>query len=93
MRIFRLLPDLRVLVVGVVRSLPPLLSLTLLVTVVLFIYGMVGWLLFADELPEDWGTIGSAMLTLFVMLTLEDFPRYMEAGMDVHRWSWVYFVT
>ena len=92
-RIFRVLPDLRILVVGVVRSLPPLFSMTLLVTVVLFIYGMIGWLLFADELSSEWGTIGSAMLTLFVMLTLEDFPKYMYAGMDVHPWSWVYFVT
>jgi voltage-gated sodium channel len=92
-RIFRVLPDLRVLVIGVVRSLPPLFSMTLLVTVILFVYGMVGWLLFGDELPDDWGTIGAAMLTLFVMLTLEDFPAYMEAGMDVHPWSWVYFVT
>jgi voltage-gated sodium channel len=33
------------------------------------------------------------MLTLFVMLTLEDFPIYMDAGMEVHPWSWVYFVT
>jgi voltage-gated sodium channel len=92
-RIFRVLPDLRILVVGVVRSLPPLLSMTLLVTVVLFLYGMIGWLLFSDELPENWGTIGAAMLTLFVMLTLENFPIYMEDGMDVHPWSWVYFVS
>lgn len=92
-RIFRVLPDLRILVIGVVRSLPPLFSMTLLVTVILFIYGMVGWLLFADELPHNWGTIGTAMLTLFVMLTLENFPAYMEAGMDVHPWSWLYFVT
>jgi voltage-gated sodium channel len=92
-RIFRVLPDLRILVTGVVRSLPPLFSMTLLVTVILFIYGMVGWLLFGEELPEDWGNIGAAMLTLFIMLTLEDFPRYMEAGMEVHPWSWVYFVT
>ena len=33
------------------------------------------------------------MLTLFVMLTLENFPIYMEQGMDVYPWSWVYFVT
>lgn len=92
-RIFRVLPDLRILVVGVARSLPPLFSMTLLVTVVLFLYGMVGWLLFADDLPDDWGTIGAAMLTLFIMLTLENFPAYLEAGMDVHRWSWIYFVT
>jgi voltage-gated sodium channel len=92
-RIFRVLPDLRILVIGVVRSLPPLFSMTLLVTVILFIYGMLGWLLFGEQLPQQWGTIGTAMLTLFVMLTLEDFPVYMEAGMNVHPWSWVYFVT
>jgi voltage-gated sodium channel len=92
-RIFRVLPDLRILVTGVVRSLPPLFSMTLLVTVILFMYGMVGWLLFSDDIPEQWGTIGDAMLTLFVMLTLENFPVYMDAGMEVHPWSWVYFVT
>ena len=41
----------------------------------LFVYGMAGWIFFGDELPERWGDIGRAMLTLFVMLTLEDFPR------------------
>ena len=59
----------------------------------LFVYGMVGWTLFADELPDEWGNIGRAMLTLFVMLTLENFPTYMDAGMEVHPWSWVYFVS
>jgi voltage-gated sodium channel len=92
-RIVRLLPDVRVLLAGVVRSLPPLMSMTMLVTLLLFVYGMIGWLLFADDLPERWGTIGSAMLTLFVMLTLENFPQYMQEGMDVHPWSWIYFVT
>jgi voltage-gated sodium channel len=92
-RVVRILPELRVLVTGVVRSLPPLGSMLLLTTVLLFVYGMLGWLLFADEIPQDWGNIGRAMLSLFVLLTLEDFPRYMEAGMEVHPWSWIYFVT
>jgi voltage-gated sodium channel len=92
-RVVRILPELRVLVTGVVRSLPPLGSMLLLTTVMLFVYGMLGWLLFAEELPADWGNIGRAMLSLFVLLTLEDFPRYMEAGMEVHPWSWIYFVT
>ena len=54
--------------------------MTLLVTVILFVYWMVGWLLFADELPEEWGTIGAAMLTLFVMLTLENFSATWRPG-------------
>jgi voltage-gated sodium channel len=59
----------------------------------IFVYGMVGWILFADDLPEQWGNVGRAMLTLFVMLTLEDFPVYMDEAMDVHRWAWIYFVS
>ena len=92
-RVVHLLPDVRILITAVIRSLPPLASMAVLTTLILFIYGMVGWQLFGAELPEQWGTIGEAMLTLFVMLTLEDFPRYMEAGMEIHPWSWIFFVT
>jgi voltage-gated sodium channel len=92
-RIIRLLPDLRVLLLGVWRSVPPLASIAIATGMLLFVYGMVGWLLFADDLPAQWGNIGRAMLTLFVMLTLENFPAYMDDGMGVHPWSWIYFVT
>jgi voltage-gated sodium channel len=92
-RIVRLFPDLRVLLAGVWRSVPPLFAIALATGMLLFVYGMIGWTLFGDELPEDWGNIGRAMLTCFVMLTLENFPSYMDAGMDVHPWSWVYFVS
>jgi voltage-gated sodium channel len=67
--------------------------MAILTTLILFVYGMIGWQLFGDEQPDDWGTIGAAMLTLFVMLTLEDFPQYMERGMEIHPWSWVFFVS
>jgi voltage-gated sodium channel len=92
-RIVRVLPDLRVLLLGVWRSVPPLASIGAVTVMILFVYGMVGWVLFADDLPEQWGNIGRAMLTLFVMLTLEDFPVYMADAMDVHPWAWIYFVS
>jgi voltage-gated sodium channel len=92
-RILHVLPDLRILIEGVARSLPPLGSMVLLMILVVFVYGMFGWLLFGEQIPEQWGNIGRAMLTCFVMLTLEDFPVYMEAGMKIHPWSWIYFVS
>lgn len=92
-RIVRVLPDIRVLLRGVWRSVPPLASIGAVTAMILFVYGMVGWILFADDLPEQWGNIGRAMLTLFVMLTLENFPVYMDAAMDVHPWAWLYFVS
>ena len=92
-RVVHLLPDVRILITAVIRSLPPLASMAVLTTLILFIYGMVGWQLFGEEIPNRWGTIGDAMLTLFVMLTLEDFPVYMEEAMEIHPWSWIFFVS
>ena len=92
-RVVRLLPDLRILLLAVFRTLPPLGSMAVLTTLILYVYGMIGWLLFGDEAPEEWGDIGSAMLTLFVLLTLENFPVYLEQGMAIHSWAWVYFVS
>jgi voltage-gated sodium channel len=92
-RIVRVLPDLRVLLLGIWRSVPPLASIGAVTAMILFIYGMVGWIWFGDELPERWGNIGSAMLSLFVMLTLEDFPLYMDEAREVEPWAWIYFVS
>ena len=92
-RIVRVLPDLRVLLMGVWRSVPPLASIAAVTAMILFVYGMVGWILFADELPEQWGNIGRAMLTLFVMLTLENWPTYMDDATAVEPWAWIYFVS
>jgi voltage-gated sodium channel len=92
-RIVRVLPDLRVLLLGVWRSVPPLASIGAVTAMILFVYGMVGWIWFGDELPDQWGNIGRAMLTLFVMLTLEDFPVYMADAMEFEPWAWVYFVS
>ena len=92
-RIVRVLPDLRVLLLGVWKSVPPLASIGAVTAMILFVYGMVGWIWFGDELPEEWGNIGRGMLTLFVMLTLENFPVYMDEAMDVEQWAWVYFVS
>jgi len=92
-RLVRLLPDFRVLLLGVWRSVPPLASIGAVTVMLLFVYGMAGWIFFGDELPEHWGNIGRAMLTLFVMLTLENFPVYMDEAMEVESWAWIYFVS
>lgn len=92
-RLVRLLPDLRVLLVAVGRSIPPLFSMSVLTLLIIFVFGMVGWTLFGDADPDHWGDIGTAMLNLFVMLSLENLPENLERGTAIHPWSWVYFVS
>ena len=93
LRIVRLLPDLRVLTIAIGRSLPGVMSLAVLAVLVLFIYGMVGWTIFADHAPEQYGTISEAMLTLFVTLTLENLPEQIALGRELSEWTLLYFIS
>jgi voltage-gated sodium channel len=92
-RIVTVLPEFRIIVRGMVRSLPPLGSLALMGVLLMYVYGMVGWILFHEGDPENWGTLGESMLTLFVMMTLENWPAIMDSAQAIHSWSWAYFVT
>lgn len=93
LRIVRLLPDLRVLTIAIGRSIPGVMSLGVLAVLVLFIYGMVGWTIFDDHAPEQYGTISEAMLTLFVTLTLENLPDQIALGRALSEWTLVYFIS
>ncbi len=64
-----------------------------LALVTLYVYGMAGRLIFADIYPEQYGTIGSAVLTLFVLLSEETLPDLIQQGLAVSPWTLVYYVS
>ena len=92
-RVVRLLPDLRVLTLAIARAVPASRSLVVMALLVLFVYGMIGWSAFGEDHPDEYGDIGSAMLTLFVTLTLANFPDQLELGRATSRWGTLYFVS
>lgn len=92
-RLVRFLPDARILVLTVVKSIPSVFSMVVLTLVLMFVYGMVGWSVFGDALPDTWGNIGRSMLTLFILLTLENFPTYLAEGEQVTPFAPVFFVS
>lgn len=92
-RIFRFLPEVRILSSSIVKSLPPLLSMSALIGLLLFLYGMVGHYLFGAQLDYAWGTIGASMMSLVILLTLENFPIYLEEAMAVNALAAPYMLS
>ena len=92
-RLLRFLPDARVLIATMGKALPPVFSMIVLVVLILFIYGMIGVVVFGEALPDQWGDIGTAMMTLFVLLTLENFPTYLEQAQEVTPFASVFFLS
>ena len=92
-RVVTVLPDLRILVRALARSIPPILSLVVLTMMLMYVYAMIGWILFGEQDPENWGNIGEALLSTFTMLTLENWPQLLAAGTAIHPASWIFFVS
>ncbi|MEV0606027.1 ion transporter [Polymorphospora rubra] len=92
-RAFRLFPSLRVIFVGIRRSLPGLGSFLLVTALLLYGYAVLGWMLFGTAFPERYGTVGQAMLTLFLLLSLDGITDTLQAGRRVTGWAVLYYVS
>lgn len=93
LRTARFLPQLRVFLVAVGRSLPGTLSFLVVGALLLYVYAMVGWVFFAQHDPEHFGSIGRAVLTLFLLMTLDGIGDAVRAGLEISRWSIVYYAS
>ncbi|MFC8420893.1 ion transporter [Streptomyces sp. NPDC057236] len=93
LRTARFLPQLRVVLVAVARSLPGTLSFLLVGALLLYVYAMVGWVFFGRHDPEHYGSLGRAVLTLFLLMTLDGIGDAVHAGLDISRWSLLYYAS
>lgn len=92
-RLVSVVPDLRVILQGIFRSIAPLGGVLLLTFILMYVYAILGVVLFGDELPQQWGTAGVALLTMFELLTLEGWNEIFTAAREVTAWAIPFFVS
>ena len=92
-RLVSVIKELRVIVGTLIRSLVGVSYIILMLCIVTYIYAIVGSLLFSDHDPEHWGTLGTATLTLFTVITLEAWVEVMETALEFHPLAWLYFLS
>lgn len=93
LRLISALPQLRLIVTTLVRSIPSMLNVVALMSIIFYIYGVAGYYLFHDTDPTHWRTLGISLLTLFRIVTLEDWTDVMYNAMAQHWWAWAYFLS
>lgn len=93
MRLISTIPELRLIVTTLVRSLPGMTHVVMLMGVIFYIYAVAGFHLFNEHDPELWGTLGLSLLTLFRVVTLEDWTDVMYTAMEMHPLTWMFFVS
>ncbi|MGW3320868.1 ion transporter [Streptomyces virginiae] len=93
LRTARFLPHLRILLIAVGRSLPGTASFLFVGALVLYVYAMIGWVCFARSDPGHYGSVGRAMLTLFLLTTLDGLTDAVRAGLQISRLSIIYYAS
>lgn len=93
LRLVSALPELRLIVTTLARSIPSMFNVVWLMSIIFYIYAVAGYHLFHDVDPTHWRTLGIALITLFRIVTLEDWTDVMYAAMEQHWWAWAYFVS
>ena len=93
LRLLSALPSMQVMVVAVIHSIPAIGQMALLASLLFYVYAVIGQTWFGTHDPQYWGTIHIALLSLFRVLTLEDWTDLMYTTMEVYPYSWVFFVS
>ena len=94
-RVFRLvtaLPKLQLLVGALVKSIPSIGYVGLLLLILFYIFAIVGIFQFGAHDPENFGSLGRAMMTLFQVVTLEGWVDIYKAQSNLLA-STIYFVS
>jgi voltage-gated sodium channel len=92
-RLISTIPELRLIVSTLVRSIPSMGHVMMLMGVIFYIYAITGYQLFHEHDPTHWRSLGISLLSLFRVVTLEDWTDIMYTAMEFHPLSWIYFVS
>ncbi|GAB3230682.1 hypothetical protein GCM10027447_25360 [Glycomyces halotolerans] len=93
LRIVRSLPSLQLILVAMGKAIPRSAGVFALTGVVMYLWAMIGWIAFEDDVPEKFGSVGSALLVLFQLITFDDLGSTIQEGMDANPWTLPYFVV
>ena len=98
-RIFRVLrlivyvPQLRIIIDTLMTAIPRIGYVVLLMFIFFYMYGTLGNIFFGEINPVLWGNVSISMLTLFRVLSLEDWTDVMYESMEVYPLSWIYYLS
>lgn len=93
LRMVSIIPELRLLLNSLLKAMPQLSYVMMLMFIIFYIYAAIGSTFFASVNETLWGDIAISMLTLFRVMTFEDWTDVMYETQEAYGFSWVYFLS
>ena len=93
LRIISVIPELKMIIEALLQSVKRVFYVSLLLFIILYIYATIGSILFSEDIPSRWGNVGTAMITLFQVLTLSSWEQVMLPLQDLYWCAWIYIFS
>ena len=94
LRLVTALPKLQLLVGALLKSLSAMGYVSLLLALIFYIYAITGIHLFGRHAPEQFGSLPASLMSLFQMITLDNWSELFHAAQEVRPVaSVVFFVS
>ncbi|MGH3759154.1 ion transporter [Actinophytocola sp.] len=90
-RLISVIPSMRRVVNSLFTAVPGLVSILLLLMLVLYTSAVAAVQMFGTVAPEEFGSLGVALLTMFRVL-IEGWPPVTDVVLDARPLSWMFFV-
>ncbi|RXK08116.1 ion transporter [Halarcobacter bivalviorum] len=93
LRLFTARPELKAIIDMLIKAIPSIIDIVILMFIIFYIYAIIGNFYFQDLPSGLWKDFLVSMLTLFRVLTFEDWTDVMYEAMEVYPMAWIYFVS
>ena len=94
LRLVTRLQKLRIIVQAIIESIPNVMWACILLLLIFYIFSIMGTTIYGEGFPQFFGTIGKSMVTLFQMVTLDDWAAGIARPVcKVHPFGWFYFIS
>lgn len=92
LRLVSMVPALRRVVDALVRAVPGILSIGALLTLLFYVSGVMSTMLFGQEFPDEFGSLPASLLSLFQVMTLDNWSVIARSVLEVYPWAPAFFV-
>jgi voltage-gated sodium channel len=91
LRLITLMPELKVIIGALFKSAKSIGYIMILMFIIFYIFAVLGNMLFMDAKSGLWADLGTSLLTLFRVMTFEDWTDVMYETMEIYPLSWMYY--
>lgn len=92
LRVLSGMAHLRTVGEALVAAVPGISWVTLILLLINVIGAIIGTNLYGEGVPEYFGDLFTSMYTLFIFMTLENWPDIGEVVLEVYPKAWIFFV-